>query len=84
MYYKDLTTKKSILAFSNNICIDGQKIETPLSIAKKFNNHFFKTGKIYMRKSNLFYVIFVSIYATVLVHIYLNPTSAIEIHCVIS
>ena len=64
----------------------AQKIDTPLDIADKFNNHFCRVGKILAEKvkpSNLnnFQQYLCN---RVCFSMFLNPTSAFEIRCIIN
>ena len=65
---KTLLPNKPTRVLPNYIHEEGQKINSPLDIADKFNNHFGRVGKALAEKvkpSNLNTVIFNSIYAIV-------------------
>ena len=83
---KILLPNKPTRVLSNYIQKEGQKIDASLDIADKLNNHFFKVGKALAEKvkpSNLnnFQQY---LYNHVCSSMFLNPTSAFKIHCIIN
>ena len=83
---KTLLPYKPTRVLSNYIHEEGQIIDTPLDISNKFNNHFCRVGKALPEKikpSNLnnfqHYLC-----NRVCSSMFLNPTSAFEIHCIIN
>ena len=82
---KTLLPHKPIRVLPKYIHEEGQIIDTPLHIADKFNNHFCRVGKVLAEKvkpSNLnnFQQY---LYNRVCSSMFLNPTSAFEIRCII-
>ena len=65
---------------------EGQKIDTLLDIADKFNNHFSRVGEALMEKikpsnlNNFQQYLCNHVYSSM----FLNLTSAFEIHCIIN
>ena len=83
---KTLLSNKPTRVLLNYIHEEGQKIDTPLDIADKFNNHFCRVGKVLAEKvkpSNLNnlqqYLCNCVCYS-----MFLNPTSEFKIHCIIN
>ena len=83
---KTLLPNKPTQVLPNYIYEEGQIIDTPLDIADKFNNHFCRVGEILAEKikpSNLnnFQQYLCN---RVCSFMFLNPTSAFEIYCIIN
>ena len=83
---KTLLPHKPTRVLPNYIHDEGQKIDTQLDIANKFNNHFCRFGKVLAKKvkpSNLnnFQQYLCN---RVCSSMFLNPTSAFEIRCIIN
>ena len=57
---KTLLPNKSTRAFPNSIHVNGQKIETLLDIAKKFNNYFVFDNHFFLFLIFPLFIIFVS------------------------
>ena len=53
---KTLLPHKPTWVLPNYIHEEGQKIDTPLDIADKFNNYFCRVGKALAEKNQTFYV----------------------------
>ena len=85
-FMKTLLPHKPTRILPNFIHEEGQIIDTPLHIADKFNNHFFRVGKVLAEKikpSNL------DNFQQYLCNracssMFLNPTSTFEIPCIIN
>ena len=83
---KTLLPNKPTRVLPNYIHEEGQKIDTPLNIADKFNNHFCRVGKVLAEKvkpSNLnnFQQYLCNCVCS---SMFLNPTSEFEIRCIIN
>ena len=83
---KTSLSHKPTRVLPNYIHEEDQIIDTPLDIADKFNNHFCRVGKVLTEKvkpSNLnnFQQY---LYNRVCSSMFLNPTSAFEIRCIIN
>ena len=82
---KTLLSNKPTRVLPNHIHEEGQKIDTPLNIADEFNNHFCRVGKALAEKvksSNINN--FQQYLCNRLCSMFLNPTSAFEIRCIIN
>ena len=83
---KTLLPNKPTWVLPNYKHEEGQKIDTTLDIADKFNNHFCRVGKALAEKvkpsnlNNFQQYLCNRVCSTM----FLNPTSAFEIHCIIS
>ena len=83
---KILLHNKLTWVLPNYIHVDGHKIDTPLGIADKFNNHFCKIDKALAEKvksSNL-HNFQQYLHNHVCSSVFLNPTSVFEIRCIIN
>ena len=82
---KTLLPNKPTRVLPNYIHEEGQKIDTPLDIADKFNNHFCRVGKALAEKVKLSNLNnFQQYLCNRVCSMFLNPTSAFEIHCIIN